>query len=317
MDEDTNTALDNAAGGEGEDETNSQPQGPAPEIISQATEMGWVPKEKFRGDPDRWVDAETFVRKGEEVMPLLRANNKRLNDQLAARDAELAENRRRVKELEDSVNAMKEIQTRESVGRVDRQIAATRRNIEEARAERDTDKVIELQATLDGLIKDKADLSAPAKKPVASEDDDEDDGDFQLPPRLQQELTSWNEENSWYGTDKVRTRVADSIARELRQTAQFKNVVGKAFLDEVARRTTEELGDVATPTSKTSGGSQNGSRTSSSSSTSRGKSYNDLPQDAKRQCDRDAERLVGPNKAYKKVEDYHKFYVKEYFGDES
>jgi hypothetical protein len=34
--------------------------------------MGWTAKEKFRGDPERWVDAATFVKNGEESLPILR-----------------------------------------------------------------------------------------------------------------------------------------------------------------------------------------------------------------------------------------------------
>lgn len=39
---------------------------------SEAREHRWVPKEEFKGDPAQWVDAETYVRRGEEVMPFLK-----------------------------------------------------------------------------------------------------------------------------------------------------------------------------------------------------------------------------------------------------
>ena len=39
---------------------------------SEARELGWVPKEDFRGDETRWTDAETFVKRGETQMPLLK-----------------------------------------------------------------------------------------------------------------------------------------------------------------------------------------------------------------------------------------------------
>ena len=51
-----------------------------PTLEDRAAQMGWVPVDKFRGDPAHWVDAETFVKKGEEVMPILRANNRRLEE---------------------------------------------------------------------------------------------------------------------------------------------------------------------------------------------------------------------------------------------
>jgi len=39
---------------------------------TRARAMGWAPKEEFRGDPERWVDAETFVKRGEEELPIVR-----------------------------------------------------------------------------------------------------------------------------------------------------------------------------------------------------------------------------------------------------
>ena len=34
-----------------------------------AREMGWRPKEEFRGEAEKWVDAETFVSRGEHFLP--------------------------------------------------------------------------------------------------------------------------------------------------------------------------------------------------------------------------------------------------------
>jgi hypothetical protein len=41
-------------------------------VEERAQRMGWTAKEKFRGDPERWVDAATFVKNGEESLPILR-----------------------------------------------------------------------------------------------------------------------------------------------------------------------------------------------------------------------------------------------------
>jgi hypothetical protein len=51
---------------------------PARDFDHEARELGWLPKEEFKGDPSRWTDAETFVRKGDVVMPIIKAENKRL-----------------------------------------------------------------------------------------------------------------------------------------------------------------------------------------------------------------------------------------------
>ena len=49
----------------GEDETSE-------ETIALAKSMGWVDEEKFRGDKTKWVDADSFVEKGMNDLPILR-----------------------------------------------------------------------------------------------------------------------------------------------------------------------------------------------------------------------------------------------------
>ncbi len=314
MPEDTD--LENLAGGETPDAGGeTQDDGPAPEVLSRAKEMGWVPKDQWRGDPEKWTDAEEFVSRGEEVLPIIRANNRRLQQELSSRDNELKETQRKLKEMQDSIAALTEIQNREAVGRIDRQINVARRNIEEARAERDTDKVLEEQAKLDALLEEKTKLKTPQQ---AQDDDDDDDDVPAISPRVKQEINDWREENDWYGTDKLRTRVMNAISFELRNDPAWKKVFGKDFLDEAVRRTDEELGESGRSRSnpnKTSGGSTNGARTGGSAAGRRGKSYADLPADAKAACDADAQRVVGADKVFKKVEDYRAYYVKEYFGE--
>lgn len=50
---------------------------------ADARQHGWVPKDEFKGDPNRWVDAETFNTRADEVMPLLKKQNEHLKRELA------------------------------------------------------------------------------------------------------------------------------------------------------------------------------------------------------------------------------------------
>jgi polyhydroxyalkanoate synthesis regulator phasin len=49
---------------------------------AEARSHGWVPKEEFKGDPTRWTDAETFAKRADEVMPLLKKQNQQLKREL-------------------------------------------------------------------------------------------------------------------------------------------------------------------------------------------------------------------------------------------
>ena len=47
-------------------------------VEDRARRMGWVPSEEFRGDKAKWTDAATFVKNGEESLPILRERLRKL-----------------------------------------------------------------------------------------------------------------------------------------------------------------------------------------------------------------------------------------------
>lgn len=113
----TETYDDDAAiDGEQQLETAVQKQ-PAynPEIERRAREMGWSTRDRWRGNPDEWVDAAEFVRRADNVLPIIRSHLnksqeevKRLKQELEARNKEVerrfsdvsSETERRIKALE-------------------------------------------------------------------------------------------------------------------------------------------------------------------------------------------------------------------------
>ncbi len=50
-----------------------------PEIEIRARNMGWAPRGEYNGEPDRWIDAQTFVERGERMLPLLQERNRALD----------------------------------------------------------------------------------------------------------------------------------------------------------------------------------------------------------------------------------------------
>lgn len=56
----------------------ADPQSEARDYEAEARQLGWTPKDEFRGDESRWIDAEAFIKRGEEQMPLLK---KQVQDQ--------------------------------------------------------------------------------------------------------------------------------------------------------------------------------------------------------------------------------------------
>ena len=56
-----------------------------------ASEIGWSPKEKFRGDPAKWVDAKTYYEKGEFVLPIVKKQREEAKKDAESLRKQLAE----------------------------------------------------------------------------------------------------------------------------------------------------------------------------------------------------------------------------------
>lgn len=276
-----------------------------PKIEAKATSMGWVPQEKFRGDTSKWVDAQTFVERGEQFMPLLKANNRRLEEQ---HHATLQEVQRLNSLLEASQTAIAELKEFHDAD-TRRAVEATKRRLlsELTAAKKDGDVEAEVQLT-DELSQVNAALKEEPKKqekPAAKSDE----------PKIDPAFTAWQsrEENAWFGKDRRKTTLAIAIAQELRQAGD--RTVGEAFYEKVSEELAATLGtkreaeDEDRPASKV-GGSRGGSGNGGSSG---GKAYKDLPADAKAACQQQGSKLVGEGKAFKTQAEWQTYYADLYF----
>src|SRR6266481_6951950 len=61
------------------------------EVEETAKSMGWVSKDEFQGDPEKWIPADQYVDRGEHLLPILHSTNKRLKEQVATQERRLAE----------------------------------------------------------------------------------------------------------------------------------------------------------------------------------------------------------------------------------
>ena len=90
-----------------------------------------------------------------------------------------------------------------------------------------------------------------------------------------------------------------------------------AILEEAGQRVEEFLeGTPSGGSSKALGGNGGTGRSGGGGGGPAGKSYSDLPADAKAYCEKSAGRFVGPGKRYKDVDSWRKGYAKSYFTQE-
>lgn len=234
------------------------------EVIKEAERFGWVPKEKFRGSEDDWVDAETFVQRGREINPILKANNDRLKKEIDDLKSKLEESTISVKEFkkfQEEAYARKEQTYKE-------QIESLKTAKKEAIELGDGGRVIEIDDQIDEI----KEAQRQAKEVVQ---------ESPKKPEADPAFVAWMEENSWYTKDKRLTALADAIGEEVKR--ENPNLIGKDFLEEVVARVKEEMPHKFEDGRKRVS-SVEGSSTARSVSGKK-RTYDNLPADAKVACD--------------------------------
>lgn len=245
------------------------------EAEENARAQGWVPQEEWKGDPERWSSAEEFIERGEKVNGILKDRNKQLLSEVSALRAE----------LRDSV----------------RQFGESTRKAEE-RAYNKAIKDIQSQQRSAVEIGD-----AEAWQRLENEKDALS-RDFSSAQQQQQQQTQqnspiyegWKSDNPWYESDVEATAYAESIAGVVGRRHSGES---RSFYDEIAAEVKKKFPEKFRNPNRDSPSAVQSATTSGGKPQKKGKSYSDLPPEAKTACD----RFVGQGVMSK--EDY----VKSYF----
>ena len=246
----------------------------APEILHEAESQGWVPKERFRGNESDWIDADTFVKRGREILPILRKNNENLIK-------DLNQTKEQLKEFRQAAEEFKKFQ-QEAYERKASDYEQRIRDIRESRAQAISDgdgqKVNALDEALD-VARDELKEAKQAAKDVVA---------IPATPAAQEpvdpNLQIWLDKNTWFGQDRRMTSIVNGLGENIR--LEFPNLKGQPFLDKLDEVLAEEFPDKfgkkkTTPGSRVESGSGRQSRSGGNA-----QSYDNLPSDAKAACDR-------------------------------
>jgi hypothetical protein len=214
--------------------------------------MGWVPSDEFRGDADRWVDAETFLERGENIMPILKERLGKMETDLGAKTAELEKVTANLTKFADFhkgtykrayAKALKEVQAQKLEA------------VEQGNTAMYQDAVDREEA----LNAEQKELDSPA------------DGEQKPVP----EFLDFKSANPWYGVDVAMTAYVDRIAPGIGQTVN-NDVEYFAQLEDAARREFPHKFVGQTPASAVEGVNLGGDR---EIATGEGK-WSDLPREA-------------------------------------
>jgi hypothetical protein len=73
---------------DGAEELNGAVVADDPAIEARAREMGWKPLAEYRGPPGKWQPAAQFIERGENILPIVRDQNRRLTERLGKLETE-------------------------------------------------------------------------------------------------------------------------------------------------------------------------------------------------------------------------------------
>lgn len=275
---------------------------------AEAAKMGWVGPERYRGDPERFVDADEYIKRGETVLPIV----KKQNADLRVKVDELTKLQEQTSAaLTAAQKAIEDIELRHSVD--------TQRAVEQAR--KDTKAALvkaseagdhEAVAELTDQLTQLKDAEAEAKeKPVEKKAD---------LPKVEEsaDLKAWMRDNTWFGADKIKTSVAQGFAQEIaeEQRRTGTRMSEGDFYDEVGRRTESFYADKEEKTAAKEDKVGGANHRAGAQSAGRKGTYEGLPKDARDVCDAEAKRFVGPDKAHKDAASYRKAWAAEYYRQE-
>lgn len=274
------------------------------EFDGQAREMGWQPKENWDGPEDKWVDAKTFVERGEHIMPIMRANNKRLKQDLLTRDKEIATLKQSVEAANKAIKALQKHHTEATAHAVEQAKKDLREQLKQAREVGDFDAEEEIRDKLSDL-KQTRDDAPPVDKT------ENENGAAQLHP----DFIAWRDENPWFSdtsTSESRKRIREfvRIGEDLREDGD--NSTGREFMDKCLKTLEEREGKGKSPTrtvSKVESGASGDRRVAG------GRAFDNLPKEAKAICHEDNDSFVGPGKMFKTVREWEDHYAKLYSED--
>jgi hypothetical protein len=185
------------------------PNEPLSPTQQEALSQGWVPKEDFEGDAEKWVDAGEFLRRG-ELFRKIESQSKEMKDMRKALQ-EMAKHNAKIREVE-----------------YQRALDTLKQEKKQALSEGDADAVVEIDEKID-LVKtqQRQDIQQQTTQAV--------------PQELHPELATWMNRNGWYQTTPSMRGWADARGVELAQEGRSPTEVLKILEQEVKTRFSEKF----------------------------------------------------------------------------
>ena len=259
---------------------------PSAEDISRAREMGWVPPEEWKGAPPKngFLDPREFVRRGEKIMPIVRAEAKKWQSEAESLKRELQAAREEHRDTVRRIERMSMVALEQQRAQIEASYAA---KIDMAAASGDTDAVRQARK------EEKEALAALDKRLEEPEEEKKAREKKATETSVPADVQKWLDANPWYESDDELKAVATarhvkllkekpglSLAENLEDVRKY---VAKKYPEHFSVANEEEEGSEDERPARRGSPVEGGARLSGGASRSL---YSKLPAEAKAAADR-------------------------------
>jgi hypothetical protein len=250
------------------------------EVEDRAKLLGWQPEGEFKGDPSRHTTAEEWVERSETLVPIMKATNRKLEEDLKAALKKTDDMTTQFEESKQTTEKILKMQEMAQERAYEQALDSIKKEQIQAFESQDLGKFQELEVKKDKLEK-------PVIEPTPTQEATKKE-EATLTPAAQEFLDN----NEWFKTDPNMQQQAMLFENQMAQTNPsekftegfYKKLTDKMALiypDHEAFKKEEVAGGVD------SGGSF---RSAGSSSSSGKKGFSQLPKDAQAQCRKQVEQ---------------------------
>lgn len=199
----------------------------SPETVARAKEMGWVSPEEWKGAPPKngFLDPAEYVRRGEKIMPIVRAEARKWQDEATKLRSQLETQAAEHSKTIARIERMSTLALENQRAQIEAQYSD---RIEKAAELGDRDAVRQARK------EEKEALAAIDKKMDEPEPEkSKDNARPEMPKAIQETVEAWKADNAWYTDDPTDEMTAYANARHMRLLKEKKGLSLKENLEQV------------------------------------------------------------------------------------
>lgn len=243
------------------------------EVVERAKAMGWLPAEEFRGNPDNHKTPEDFIRMAENSLPIAKGTITKMESTIAQQNAMIAD-------LKADMSGLVEHFKGSEQRAYDQAVKDLQKKQSDAEAAGDMPAFVEATKRIQEKINEHPAVTGKATTATTPAAQDAAASWYAAEPGVYEK---WTAENEWLKTDPDLFDYADKMDRFL--NARDGLTKPRSYrLSEITRMVKEKFPEKFGNPARAKGSPVEGDTGGRARGNGEGHTFNDLPEDAKKQA---------------------------------